>query len=306
MNRGYSMNKKSIKYLTKHFKGNVEDKTILITGGNSGIGFESARIALYLKMNVIIACRSQQRGENAINQLKEEFPDGNISLMIVDMSEKDSIINFVNEIKEKKIDIDVFYHNAGVYRLPYQEKYGQELVVLTNYYGPYLLTNLLLDYLHGLKHKVKMVFTSSIAANWATKKVEMLEPNKKVSRMVRYSNSKLLDAHLFKYLLDNDKENVEYYLVHPGVTATSLFNKAYKNKTFISCATVFVKMFGNPLWKSSLSITRVLSEDSIPGKFYGPTHIFGVRGYPKENHFLNKKLKNNSDIINKTKEIVKL
>lgn len=52
MNRGYSVNKRSIKYLNKHFKGNVEDKTILITGGNSGIGFESARIALYLKMNV--------------------------------------------------------------------------------------------------------------------------------------------------------------------------------------------------------------------------------------------------------------
>ena len=57
-----SMNKKTIKYLNEYFKGNVSNKTVLITGANSGLGYESAKICLYLKMNVIIACRSETKG----------------------------------------------------------------------------------------------------------------------------------------------------------------------------------------------------------------------------------------------------
>ena len=299
------MEKKIVKYLQKHFKGDVSNKTILITGGNSGIGFASARIALYLKMKVIIACRNQNRGEAAINKLKEEFPNGSVSLMIVDMSEEESIRRFAQEIIDKKLDIDVFYHNAGVYRLPYQIKEGRELVASTNYFGPYLLTSLILKYLHSLKHKVKMIFTSSLAAKWATYKLDMLEPTEKVSRMRKYSNSKMLDAHLFKYLLDNDHNNIDYYLVHPGTTATNLFFAAYKSKVFIFFGLGFIKLIGNPLWKSSLSLVRVLSEDGVPGSFYGPTHLYNMRGYPKENHFIDKRFKNNQEIINRTKEIMK-
>ena len=234
------MNKKVIKYLNKYSFENVKDKTIVITGGNAGIGFVSARYACHLEMKVIIACRSESRGLEAIKQLKEEFPCSDIRLMIVDMSEEASIINFVNQIKEEHIDIDVFYHNAGVYRLPYQLKENRELVVSTNYYGQYILTSLLLPYLKSLNHEVKMVFTSSIAAKWAKNDINMLSPNKNVSRMTRYSNSKLLDAYLFKYLFDNDKGNVKYYLSHPGVTGTNLFTKAYKSKIFVKIVQISI------------------------------------------------------------------
>lgn len=299
------MNKKSIKYIDKHFKGNVEGKTILITGANSGIGFESNKICLYLKMNVIIACRNIVKAKDAVERLKEEFQDVSIRVMQLDMSEEASIINFVNKIKEEKIDIDIFYHNAGVYRLPYSLKEGKELIASTNYYGQYMLTSLLLPYLHSLPHKVKMVFTSSIAAKFASNNVDMLTPTKEISGSTRYSNSKLLDAYLFKYLLDNDHHNIDYYLVHPGVTATSLFSKVYKNKAFASTMDFFIKVLGNPLWKSALSIVRVLSEDNEVGMFYGPTHMANVLGYPKKNHFLDKKYIFTNEIIQKTEEITK-
>ena len=162
---------------------------------------------------------------------------------------------------------------------------------------------LLLDYLHNLNHEVKVVFTSSIAAKLASNGVEMLTPTEKISRTTRYCNSKLLDAYLFKYLFDNDKKNIKYYLVHPGVTGTALFSKVYKNKFLAFFADKFMKIMGNPLWKSSLSILRTLSSDNKPGTFYGPTHMFDWRGYPKENHFLDKKYIYLDEIIKKSEEI---
>lgn len=299
------MHKKIIKYLSKHFEGDLNNKTILITGANSGLGFKSAEICLYLKMNVIIACRNEKRGNDALTKLKEEFPSSNVRLMKLDTSEEESIIIFVNKIKEENIDIDVFYHNAGIYRIPYQIKEDKELIASTNYYGQYMLTSLLLPYLCSLKHEVKMVFTSSIAGKYARNNIEMLTPTDKISGTIRYANSKLLDAHLFNYLNKNDKENVKYYLVHPGVTATSLFTKVYKNKFLASIADGFIKLLGNPLWKSALSIVRVLSSDNVPGSFYGPSHIYDWRGYPKVRHFLDKKYYLTDEIIKKTEEITK-
>ena len=297
------MQKRAKKYIDRNFKGDLENKTIIITGGNAGIGFESARYALYLKMNVIIAVRSIKRGQTALDKLKQEFPNGNISMIEVDMSEEKSIINFVNEVKEKQIDIDVFYHNAGVYNLPFELKEGRELVTSTNFYGPLMLTSLLLPYLHNLSHEVKMVFTSSVAASRAKLTKESLLPNENVGKMQTYCNSKLLDAYLFKYLFDNEHSNVKYYLVHPGVSGTSLFSKAFKSKIFLALVDAFMFAFANPAWKSSLSIVKVLSNNVEPGSFYGPHIFFNWRGYPKKMSFLNKKLVNVNEMI-KNAEIV--
>ena len=300
------MKKRAIKYLNKLNLSDSKGKTIVITGGNGGIGFESAKYACYIGMNVIIACRSEARGNAAIKQIKEEIPNANIRLMILDLSEEESIRRFVEQVIEEKIDIDVFYHNAGVYRLPYQIKEGKELIVGTNYYGPYILTSLLMDHLKSLKHEVKMIYTSSIASKWSENTINMLQPTEKVSRTVRYANSKMLDAYLFKYLYDNDHENIHYYLVHPGVSWTGLFVKTYKSKLFIFMVRVFMKIFCNPVWKSGLSIARVLSSNNKEGTFYGPTHFMQFRGYPKENKFLNKLYKHTDEIINKTEEITGL
>lgn len=298
------MHKKVIKYLENNFKGDVKGKTIIITGGNAGIGFESAKTCAYLGMNVILAVRNLEKGEKAREKILEINNDALISVMKLDVSEESSIKDFVKEITNKNIDIDVFYHNAGVYRLPYEEKEGREIVVSTNFYGQVMLTSLLLPYLHSLPHDVKVVFTSSIAAKWAKINKEALLPNQKLSKQVRYANSKMLDAYLFKYLFDNDRSNVSYFLVHPGVTGTDLFNKAY-GKVFAKVVNVFMKICTNPLWKSSLSIVKVLDKDAIPGSFYGPSKMLNVYGYPKDNHFLNKRYKEVEEIIHEAEKIVK-
>ena len=121
--------------------------------------------------------------------------------------------------------------------------------------------------------------------------------------MTRYANSKMLDAYLFDYLNKNDHSSIKYYLVHPGVSWTGLFAKTYKSKLFLFLVKAFMKLICNPTWKSALSFIRVVEPNNKVGAFYGPTHLFHARGYPKENKFLNKKLKYTNEIINKTQEI---
>ena len=297
------MNKKAIKYLNKYFKGNVEGKTIVITGGNSGIGREVARQCVYLKMKVIIAVRSLERGKIAIDDIKKEYPDADISMMFLDVSEEISIIDFVNEIIDRRIDIDIFYHNAGIYRVPFEVKEGKDIITSTNFYGPLMLTSLILPYLNKMNHDVKMIITGSIASRWAKIREDMLYPNKKLSRMRRYSNSKLLDSFLFKYLFNNDKSNVKYYLVHPGICYTPLFNKTYK-KLFGKIVDIFMRIFANPSWKSALATMRIISDDAIEGKLYGPSCMFNAIGYPRINKFMDKYYGKEEAYIKKSEEIV--
>ena len=296
------MNKRVKKYLAKNVKNDLIGKTIIITGGNSGIGLESAVICAYLKMHVVLAVRSLHRGEIAIQIIKRQVPDADVSMMELDVSKSESIKNFVDEIKNQKIDIDFFYHNAGIYRQKYQEvENGLDLMLFTNYYGPFITTSLLLDYLHSLNHEVKMIFTSSVAVKWSKENDLFLHPTAQDNRSTRYANTKLLDSYLFKYLFENDKQNIKYFIVHPGVAATALIRKNYN-----SFEALFVKIFGNPIWKSALAISRILSTEAINGKFYGPSHFFHLLGYPKENTFVNRYYKSADKIIEQTENILKL
>lgn len=299
------MHKKVIKYLAKHVSEDYKGKTIIITGGNSGIGFESAKNFCYLKAHVIIACRNLNKGKDAIELIKKEIPYANIELMQLDISNESSIQSFVNELINNKIDIDVFYHNAGVYRLPFELINESDIITYTNYFGPYILSSLLLPYLHTLNHKVRMLITSSCVASYTNLTIDLLYPHPERSRVKRYADSKMMDAMLFKYLLKNDNSNIEYVMVHPGVTYTGLINKAYKNKLYRFFAKIFLKTFANPLWKSALSAIPATNKNIPNGSFIGPTHLFNVKGYPKNKDFLKKKYNILDDFINETEKIIK-
>ena len=255
-------------------------------------------------MNIILACRNKSRGEEAIKIIKGEFPEAKIDLMIVDMSDVKSITSFVNEIKNKKIDVDVFYHNAGIYRMPFELIDGKDNIINTNYYGPFILNSLLMPYLKSLNHEVKMIITSSVATKWSNFRIDPLEPNPKVSRMTRYSNSKRLDAYLFKYLYDNDKSNIEYFLIHPGFADTNLIAKAYKNKLYLWLVKAFTKVVANPPWESALPLVMVLDEQAKSGSFYGPKNFTNMNGMPGKNRFIYRYLTNVDETIKKTEDIL--
>lgn len=104
-----SLSKKTVKWLSKNASISLKNKTILITGANSGVGYKTAEVWLYLGANIIMVCRNLDKDNQARNELLNEYKDANIRILEFNLANLFSIDNFINIIKSKKIDIGVFY-----------------------------------------------------------------------------------------------------------------------------------------------------------------------------------------------------
>jgi NAD(P)-dependent dehydrogenase (short-subunit alcohol dehydrogenase family) len=123
----------------------------MITGANSGIGKSAAIQLARLGANIIIACRSAERGAKALEEIKTASNSQKVELLQVDMSRMSSIRNFVREFLKNHRRLDVLIHNAANFdhtlRQPTLTEDGIETVFATNHVGVFLMTNLLLDML---------------------------------------------------------------------------------------------------------------------------------------------------------------
>lgn len=127
----------------------MDKKVCMITGANSGIGKAAVIQIARQGYRVIIACRSQERGEAALQEIKGKSASDSIELMIVDLSLQASIIQLAQSFRQKYDTLDVLIHNAAIFNITQkQAQYtseGVESIWATNHLGPVLLTDLLLD-----------------------------------------------------------------------------------------------------------------------------------------------------------------
>jgi retinol dehydrogenase 12 len=144
----------SLGLMNRYFNGgknvhspNLKGKIVVITGANTGIGFETAKFMANLKpKKIVFACRSEERANDAINQIKKEINCGDsLEFMALDLNDLNSVKQFGNSFKYDKIDILI--NNAGVMALPSREEttQGFEKQFGVNHLGHFLLTKLLLD-----------------------------------------------------------------------------------------------------------------------------------------------------------------
>lgn len=130
---------------------NLSEKTIIITGANSGIGKAAAIKLAELGANVVMACRSAERGTQALEDVRRLSNSDKVSLMLVDMASQASIRQFVEEFQKKHQRLDVLIHNAANFdtslKKPVITADGVETIFATNHLGVFLMTNLLLDLL---------------------------------------------------------------------------------------------------------------------------------------------------------------
>ncbi len=130
---------------------NLTGKTVIITGANSGIGKAAAIQLARIGANVVMACRSLERGQAALAEVKSTSGSENVELMQIDLSSQASIRNFAAEFKKKHKRLDVLIHNAANFdktiTRPILTSEGIETIFATNHIGPFLLTGLLMDML---------------------------------------------------------------------------------------------------------------------------------------------------------------
>lgn len=277
------MNKKIKKYIDEHIDVKLANKNVFITGGNSGIGLESAKECAYLDANLFLLCRNQSKAEIAKKEIEKEFPHSKITLIQLDLANLQSIKDCVEEIK--KYDVDVFINNAGVFRLPKgTTKDNFEIIMGTNFIGVCYLNDLLNEYFLTLPHQVHVLFTSSITSKMYKINYDDFYSEKHYRYLKVYGRSKIAINNLYFAYLDELKEkNIHFSLVHPGGTYTPLISKGYANKVFEKIASIFMLLIFHHCDKAAL--TNIYAINLGKTCIVGPRGLLEISGFPHISSF---------------------
>lgn len=198
-------------------------KTIIVTGANSGIGFETAREMARRGGRVVMACRDMKKCEVAKAKIREIVHNRNIECQELDLASMASIRKFAADIQESEKHVDVLINNAGIMRCPKQlTQDGFEMQLGVNHFGHFLLTNLLLDKLKESAPS-RVINVTSVSHKDGVMKFDDLNSAKSYDRGVAYDQSKLANL-LFNTELAKRLEGtgVTANAVYPGLSITDL------------------------------------------------------------------------------------
>ena len=200
------------------------NKTAFVTGANTGIGYDTARVLAERGARVLLGCRTEERALEAINRIKEKAPDAELRWIELDLADLSSI-KAAAEIVNKEPSLDILVNNAGVSLPPRAlTKDGFELQFGVNHLGHFALTGQILKKLVGTS-KARIVNVSSNAHKGGEIFYDDLTAEKKYSRIKRYQMSKfaniLFTYHLQKLLEQNSLDTIAV-ACHPGASATEI------------------------------------------------------------------------------------
>jgi len=260
-------------------------KTVIVTGGNSGLGFESVKVFALKGARVILASRSLSKGEEAKKQILKFLPSAEIEVMELDLTDLKSIRNFATSFKKNHIRLDVLLNNAGIMMVPYGlTKDGFENQMGTNHLGPFALTGLLMEALKSTPAS-RVVNVSSMAHS--TGKMDftnlLYENGKDYTSVKAYSRSKLSNL-LFTYELQRffERNNINSIALaaHPGFSDTNLVNHLM-NKWYFRILMPLIFKMSQPASMGALPLIRASVDPAAkPNEFYGPDGKRQMSGYP--------------------------
>ena len=205
--------------------GNIIDKNsvVIITGANSGIGKATSLELAKTGATVVMACRSKDRGEEAVEEVRAQSGNDSVRLMLCDLGSLKSIEEFCSQFRKEFSRLDVLINNAGVI-LPgrHNTADGNELQFGVNHLGHFLLTNRLMDLIVA-SAPARIVIVSSGAHKSGRIHFEDVNLTKNYSVWRAYGQSKLANL-LFGYELAERLKGtgVTVNCLHPGAVATSM------------------------------------------------------------------------------------
>ncbi|MBR9998542.1 MAG: SDR family oxidoreductase [Cyclobacteriaceae bacterium] len=259
-------------------------KIILITGANSGLGFESAKALAGKGATVIMACRNLEKGEKARQQIREEIRGNDPDLRKLDLADLSSVEDFVSGIQSDYNRIDVLMNNAGIMATPYEKtKSGFEKQFGVNHLGHFALTGRLLNLL--LKTPCsRVVNVSSMSSRRGKINFDNLMGERSYKPWRAYGQSKLANL-LFTFELqrriDAHQADIIAVAAHPGISATNLHRAMSVNESLKFIYDNLFKGLIPDAAKGALSqLYAATSPEAQPGGYYGPGGWFEAAGYP--------------------------
>ncbi|CAI9677765.1 oxidoreductase [Elizabethkingia anophelis] len=267
-------------------KENIPDltgKTALVTGGNTGIGYETVK-ALYEKgAKVTLAARDEIKASDAIRNIQETTKGtGILETGILNLSNLAEIKTFTDKFRANHNHLDILINNAGVMIPPASKTDdGFELQFGVNFLGHFALTGHLFSLLQNSSH-ARVVTLSSGAATFASNiDFENLRLEKPYNEWQSYAVSKLADI-LFAYELDRKLKatdmNILSVAAHPGVTKTDL-QRHIPMERLEGMFSEFEEVM-DP-WQGALPSLFAATDVSVKGgEFFGPDGKKEYAGYP--------------------------
>ena len=263
---------------------NISDQSgclVIVTGANSGIGYETVRALAQKGATVIMACRNLDKGNAAAEQIRQSNPVGNVAVMQLDLGDLDSVSQFASEFQAKYDRLDLLINNAGIMVPPYgKTAKGFESQFGVNHLGHFALTGQLLD-LALQTSGSRVVTVSSMAHRFGKIDFDDLQWQSRSYNANRaYGQSKLANL-LFTYELQRKldaagKETIAT-AAHPGWTATNLQQHS-------SMARYGNRFFAQDSSMGALpTLYAATSPDAHGGGYYGPNGLGTIRGYPAPN-----------------------
>lgn len=260
--------------MIKDFTGdhipNQSGRTILVTGANAGLGFETAKMLAGKGARILLGCRSKERADGAIDAIKAEYPDADLNFVKLDQASLSSIKKAAEKVN-KENRLDVLINNAGIMGPPYElTKDGFESQLGVNHLGTFALTGLLLPKLQQSK-KSRIVITSSLAHKGGKIHFDDINAEKRYSSWERYAQSKLANivhaTELDRRLRAAGSETIAV-CCHPGIASTELARHLpAPAQIFMPLVGLFLNSAAQGAWAT---LAAGVGKGAVGGGYYGP------------------------------------
>ena len=267
--------------MTKWTTADIPDQTgrvAVITGANTGLGYETAATLADHGAHAVLAVRNLDKGKDAAARIATRSPGASVALQELDLTALESIRAAAEQLRSDHDRIDLLINNAGVMMTPKSStKDGFELQFGTNHLGHFAFTGLLLDRLLPVTGS-RVVTVSSIGHRIGRIRFDDLRSDRSYSRMGAYGQSKLANL-LFTYELQLRLTGTNTIAVaaHPGSSTSELTRNVPR---LVQIALKPLELQGSDM--GALPTLRAATDPTVlGGQYYGPDGIAEMRGYPK-------------------------
>ena len=271
--------------MAKWTTDDIPDQTgrvAVVTGANTGLGYETARALAEHGAHVVLAVRNLEKGKDAVARITAASPRADVALQELDLTSLDSIRAAARQLRSDHDRIDLLINNAGVMYTPKSTtKDGFELQFGTNHLGHFALTGLLLDRLLPVAGS-RIVTVSSIGHRIrADIHFDDLQWEHSYNRVSAYGQAKLANL-LFTYELQRrlaPHGTTIAAAAHPGGSNTELMRNLPPLVARVSA--VIEPLFQNPAMGALPSLRAATDPAVAGGQYFGPDGFAQTRGYPK-------------------------
>ncbi len=267
----------------------LSGKTIIVTGGNSGLGYEASLQLAGKGANVVLACRNTNKARAAIDTIIAQKPGASLDVMELDLASLASVRGFAKSFLDRHGTLDVLCNNAGVMALPRRRTLdGFEMQFGTNHLGHFALTGLLLERLLA-SPGARIVSVSSTMHRTGKIHFDDLQWERRYSKWGAYGQSKLanlLFTHELQRKLDAKGASLISAACHPGYAATNL--QATGPRMQGSKLMERMTQLANQLFSQSAAMGALptlyaaTSPEVRGGNYIGPDRFAEQWGHPKK------------------------